>query len=84
MYTGPTSKRIVLYEWSHESPDTVLHYNIKILINKALIYNATLPNGTYKDYRIVGQGELYLEIEAVGLCGHSAKHVIYENDIDCK
>lgn len=81
----PTNERLVLCEWSHENPDTVLYYNAKTFINGIHISHATLPSGTLKEYNnTVSQGALHLEIEAVGSCGHTATHTIDENDFECK
>lgn len=71
------------YEWSHDSPDTVLHYNAMTYINGALTSTVTLPSGTFKDYSTVSQGKLRLEIEAVDLCGNTATHTIEEDAIKC-
>ena len=84
VYMGPTNERLVFYQWSHESPDTVLYYNTKIFINRIHISTVTLPSGTVNGSIIVGQGTLHLEIEAVGLCGDNATHTIDEKAFKCK
>ena len=81
---SPTNERVVHYEWSHESPETVRHYNVKIFINGTLFSTAMKPNVSVNGATIVGQGKLHLEIEAVGLCGHTATHTIDENAFQCK
>ena len=72
------NERLVFCQWLHASPDTVCHYNAKIFINGTLISTAMIPSGILKDCSIVGQGTLHLEIEAVGVCGHTATHTIDE------
>lgn len=84
MYDLPTNDRRVDCEWSHNNPDTVLHYNTKMYVNGALFSQDTLPSGTYKDSSIVDQGKLLLKIEAVGICGHNATHEINDSDINCE
>ena len=81
---SPTNERVVNYEWSHGNPDTVRHYNAKIFINENLMSTAVIPSGTLKDYSTVSEGTLRLEIEAVGLCGHTATHTIDEIAFQCK
>ena len=83
----PTNKRFVLYEWSHESPETVLHYNAKTFINGTHISTVTLPSGILKEYyynSTVSLGALRMEIEAVGLCDDIATHTIDQNAFQCK
>ena len=85
VYMGQTNERVVFFQWSHESPDTVLHYNTKTFINGTLISTAVIPSGTVREYNsTVSEGALHLEIEAVGLCGHTATHIIDENAFECK
>ena len=94
MYMSPTNERLVLCQWSHENPDTVLHYIAKTYVNGTLIstavipngtLNAVIPSGTLKEYNsAVSQEALHLEIEAVGLCGDTATHKIDENAFQCK
>ena len=84
VYMSPTNERPLLYEWSHENLDTVLHYITNTFINGTHISTAMIPSDTLKDYSIVDEGKLHLEIEAVGLCGHTATHTINENDFQCK
>ena len=79
------NERLILCQWSHESPDTVHHYNAKTYINGTLMSTAVIPSGTLKEYNTtVSEGALCLEIEAVGLCGHTATHIIDENAFQCK
>lgn len=85
VYIGPANERAILYKWSHENPDTVHHYNVKIFINGDLISTITQPSGSVNGSSIVGQGTLYLEIEAVSLCGHTSDTYVIEDDaIKCK
>ena len=84
VYMLPTKQRVVLYKWSHESPDTVLGYNTKTYINEILMFSITVPHGTFNASSIVSQGRLRLEIEAVGLCGQTASSMISDNDFECK
>ena len=84
MYMSPTNERVVYYEWSHENPDTVLQYNAKIYINGTLISTAMIPSVSVNGVTIVDEGTLHLDIEAVGLCGHTATHTIDENAFQCK
>ena len=84
VYMSPTNERLVLCQWSHESPDTVHHYNAKTSINGTHNSTTTLPSGSVKEYNsTMRQGTLHLEIEAVGLCGHTATHIIDENAFEC-
>ena len=81
VYMLPTQQSAaVLYEVFHESPDTVSEYITKMFINETLI--STNPTGLGNVSSIVDQGRVCLEIEAVGLCGHTAKHII--QDFSCK
>jgi hypothetical protein len=78
-------KKVVLYQWSHDNPETVLCYNTKTYINETtLISNITLPSGSVNGSTNITQttqGTIHLDIEAVGLCHHTATHSI---EVECK
>ena len=85
VYIGPANERLVFCQWSHENPDTVHHYNAKTYINGTLMSTAVIPSDTLKEYSsIVSEGALHLEIEAVGLCGDTATHIIDANAFQSK
>lgn len=73
-----SKERVVFYQWNHDNPETILCYNAMTYNENTLISNITLPSGSVNGSSNVTkiQGNLRLEIEAVGLCHHTAKREI--------
>ena len=83
--TAPTSvvgavyssskEKVVFYQWSHERPETVHCYNTMVYVDSKLVSHITLPSGSVNgssNLTQTNEGTMDLEIEAVGLCGHTA------------
>ena len=71
-----SQEKVVFYQWSHERPETVDCYNTLVYVNSKLVSNITLPSGSVNGSSNITQtneGTMDLEIEAVGLCGDTAK-----------
>ena len=74
-----TQGKVVFYQWSHERPKTVDCYNTTVYVNSTLVSNITHPSGSVNGYSNMTQsieGTIRLDIEAVGLCGHTAKESV--------
>ena len=87
--TAPTSvvgtvysisqEKVVFYQWSHERPETVDYYNTMVYVDNTLVSNFTLPSGSVNgssNLTQTNEGTMNLEIEAVGLCGHTANESV--------
>jgi hypothetical protein len=75
---------VAFYQWSHERHETVDCYNTMVHVNSTLVSNITLPSGSVNgssDITQTNEGTIRLEIEAVGLCGHTASQSV---TIRCK
>lgn len=76
--TSESESEIYLsYEWQHPNFRELLHYNIITYFNEARVSNITIPReSVIGAHRLpnMGEGELRLEVEAVGRCDGKSSH----------